>query len=369
MSDMDPTLELGLVHDKQLICSCGGFLQQNNSTRDLCNRFISKGDKFYDLISRYDDVTAYVLNRPEVRSGNTTKFVTPFLKAFGITDFKALEHSREKMNLMPEAERVMSYFMNMLPTFITTTAYEHNMMNVCDAIDMPVAIVDCTEINFDSYDMGRQEAKAIREMAGRITSLEFPKQKYELDVPVRLDDNEINMIETLDEIFNEKMKSYFASDMAREFKSVGSNEKAYFLMDLRRRTQIDFDGTAYIGGDITDILALSTIADRGGLALSFNGCDFAVRKSNIAVLSRDCTVAAVLLQEFYNEGIGAVFDLVENWDREKLKKKDFPDPNLMKAMLDSNPKKLPEVHIVDKDNVDEIAKKSDDYRKKILRSY
>jgi predicted HAD superfamily phosphohydrolase len=101
--------------------------------------------------------------------------------------------------------------------------------------------------------------------------------------------------------------------------------------------------------------------------MSFNGCDFAVRKSNVAVMSRDCTVAAVLVQEFYNEGIEAVFDLIENWDRETLKKKDFPDPYLMSAMLESNPKKLPEVHIVNRDNMDEIAKKSDRYRKKILR--
>lgn len=367
MSEFDPVAELGLVHDKQLVVNCHGFLQMNNSTRDLCSRFVSNGDKFYDMISRYDDIVAYVLNRSEGRSGNTTKFIAPFLKAFGLTDYKALEYMKETMQMMPESKRVMGYLMNTMPTFMSTTSYEHNVMNICNEIDMPMAVVDCAEIDFDDYEISRQEAKTLRELAHRITDLRYPRQEYELNVPVHLDKDEFEMVKTLDEIFNEKMRSLYAAEMMRQMKSVGANEKAYFLIDLRRRTQIDFDGTAYIGGDITDIHALDTIRDRSGLAMSFNGCDFAVRKCNVAVMSRDCTVAAVLVQEFYNEGIEAVFDLIENWDRETLRKKDFPDPNLMKTMLDSNPKKLPEVHIIDRNNMDEIAKKSDKYRKKLLR--
>lgn len=367
MSEFDPIAELGLVHDKQLVCSSTGFLQLNNSTRDMCERFVSKGDKFYDMIARYDDIVAYVLNRSEGRSGNTTKFIAPFLKAFGITDYKAHELSKNTMRLMPEAKRVMKYFMDVLPTFLTTTTYEHNVMNLCNELDIPPGVVDCTKIDFDEYDLGRQEAKTLRDFAYEISNLRLPRHEYELNVPIRLQSDEIEMVRTLDSIFNEKMMNLSAFEMMRDMRSIGANEKAYFLIDLRRKTQIDFEGTAFIGGDITDIHALDTIRDRSGLAMSFNGCDFAVRKCNVAVMSRDCTVAAVLAQEFYNEGIEAVYDLIENWDREKLKKKDFPDPHLMSTMLSSNPKKLPEVHIVTRDNVDEIAKKSDQYRKKLLR--
>ncbi len=367
MSEFDPVAELGLMHDKQLVCSSCGFLQLNNNTRDLCERFVSKGDKFYDMISRYDDIVAYVLNRSEGRSGNTARFVAPFLKAFGITDYKALEFSKSSMRLMPESKRAMRYLMDTLPTFLTTASYEHNVMNICEDLGIPRGVVDCAEVDFDDFDLSRQESKTLREFAHEITDLRLPRHEYELNVPIRLQNDEMDMIRTLDDIFNNKINNLSASEMMRQMKSVGANEKAYFLIDLRRRTQIDFEGTAFIGGDITDIHALDTIRDRSGLAMSFNGCDFAVRKCNVAVMSRDCTVAAVLVQEFYNEGIEAVYDLIENWDREKLRRKDFPDPHLMATMLASNPKKLPEVHIVTRDNVDEIAKKSDQYRKKIFR--
>ena len=75
-----------------------------------------------------------------------------------------------------------------------------------------------------------------------------------------------------------------------------------------------------------------------------------------------------MVAEFYNEGIEAVFDLISNWDRETLRKRDCPDRRLMNAMLAANPRKLPEAHIVDQDNVTEIAEKSDKYRTKLLLS-
>ncbi len=366
MEEYDPAGELGLVHDKQMVCSCKGFLQYNNSSRDLCKRFVDNGDKLYDIVSRYDDIVAYVLNRSDGRSGNTARFIAPFLKAFGMTDFAALEHCGKSMDLVPEAKKVMRHMMDTLPVFITTSSYEHNVLNICNNLDVPRALIDCTDLTFDDYDMPRQEAKAVREMAAAITRLKMPRQEYKLNVPTKLQQDEIDMVVTLDEIFNDRLKNMPVSGMMRQFRAVGANEKAYFLIDLRKRTQIDFDGTAFIGGDITDIHALDTIKERSGLAMSFNGCDFAVRKSNIAVMSRDCTVAAVIAQEFYNEGIEAVFDLVENWKREKLKRMPSPDPYLMSTMLASHPKKLPDVRIVTRDNVDEVAKASNAFRKTLV---
>jgi hypothetical protein len=70
MAEYDPMEELGFVHDKQLVCSSLGFLQMNNSTRDICKKFIKNGEKLYDLVSRYEDVVSYVLNRDENRSSN-----------------------------------------------------------------------------------------------------------------------------------------------------------------------------------------------------------------------------------------------------------------------------------------------------------
>ena len=46
-----------------------------------------------------------------------------------------------------------------------------------------------------------------------------------------------------------------------------------------------------------------------------------------------------------------------------------PDRNLVNEMLRRHPKKLPEVYRVTRDNVDELAAKSDAYRKKLFKKY
>ncbi|MCL2318385.1 MAG: hypothetical protein FWC44_04990, partial [Methanomassiliicoccaceae archaeon] len=244
MDEFDPAAELGLVHDKQLVCSCTGFLQINNSSRDLCQRFVDKGDKLYDLITRYDFVVSYILNRADVRSGNVTRYLVPFLKAFGMTDFAAMDHCRKSLNLMPESKRVMTHLMDTLPTFVSTSSFEHNIMGLCSELNIPSVVVDRSDVTFDDYEMSKQEARTIREVTNALTSLKMPEQKYEPNVRVDLDKDEIDLIVAMDKAFQENIHV----PNSKQIRSVGADAKAHFLLDLRGKTNIDFDGTAYIGG-------------------------------------------------------------------------------------------------------------------------
>lgn len=369
MAEFDPMEELGFTHDKQLVCGSLGFLQMNNSTRDVCKKFIKNGDRFYDLVSRYEDVVTYVMNRDENRSGNTLRHLAPFLKAFGATDFGMLSECRTAIRTMPEAKRVMNYITDTLPTFLSTSSLEHNVMALCEEVGIPISICDFSSVNLDDEEMSRSDARAIRGFASDILALKLPTCKYRLNVPVKMGTDETKLIEVMDRIFGQEMKKLDANKIGVGMKSVGANEKAYALLDLRKRTMIDFEGTAYIGGNTIDYQSMDLVRDGGGMSISYNGSEFAVHGCNIAVMSRDCTAAAVLVEEFYNRGIEAVYDLVENWNRESLGKRNGPDRNLIRSMLASNPKKLPEVCVVNKDNAAEVAEKSENYRKKLLTSY
>ncbi|HKM09700.1 MAG TPA: hypothetical protein VJX93_04355 [Candidatus Methanomethylophilaceae archaeon] len=366
MAEFDTLDELGFVSDKQFICSCWGFLTRNNGTRDICDRFIRNGGHFYDIVSRYDSLCAYVLSREEGRSGNLIKIIAPFLKAFGASDLQVHNTSAESLELMPEAGHTIRHAMNVMPGFITTGLYEHDVMNICDALGIPMGNISYTDLSLDSEDMTRPEGRILRDLASDITSLRLPRTEYPLNVPMELDPLDVRVLKIMDKVV-EDMKSLESTQaMMRSMSSIGSNEKAYTLLEIRRRTSIDLDGTAYVGSHASDYQAMELVNESGGLSISFNGDDFAVRGSTIAVLSNDCTVAGVLLQEFYNSGIEAVTDLVENWNRKYLKERTFSDPHLVNAMLKVNSRKLPEVFIVDRDNVNEIAEKSSAYRKRIL---
>ena len=364
--EFDPVEELGLFPDRLMVTGCHGFLTMNNAMRDLCGRFIRNGTHFFDVLVRYDELTAYVLGREEATAGNSLKWAVPFLKANGATDHLMNKFSREDLKMMPGADVSMRYLSGLMPTFITTSLYEHSMMCVSEALNAPLCEVACSTLNMDNVQFSRTESRRLREMCERITALRIPKIEYELNVPMEIHELDVKIIKTLDEILQDQIPEMAAMNLMENSAPVTSHKKAYRLLDIRRQTGIDLDSTLYIGSDNTDFQALDLVRDSGGVSLSINGTDFAVRGSNVAILSKDATVGAVFAEQFYNLGIEAVLDLANNWSREYLKKADMPDRHLTDAMLAAHPRKLPEVYAVDRKNVDEIAEKSAAYRKKLL---
>ncbi len=180
-------------------------------------------------------------------------------------------------------------------------------------------------------------------------------------------DEDVTIIRTLDSVFPGKISSLGAMGLMESADPMTSHKKAYRMLDIRRLTAIDLDSTMYIGSASTDFQPLDLVRDANGLAISFNGEEFTVRGSNVAVLSEDTTVASVFASVFFDKGTTNATMMAENWSREYLRKMDFPDQALLDAFLRENPDELPEVHLVTEKNVDEISKRSDAFRKTIVR--
>lgn len=366
--DFDPVEELGLFPDRIFVCNCHGFLTENDYLRDLCARFIRNGAHFYDVLKRYDELTAYVLGREEASAGDVAKWVVPFLKANGATDFLVEKFGREDRRMMPGAKEAIGYISSLLPSFMTTSVYEHGTIGIMESLGNPVLDVGCTQMSLDDQEFGRPDSRRIREMTERITALKVPKVEYALNVPMEIDEGDVKIIRTLDDILKNEIPETKGMSLMESVTAMTSHKKAYRLLDIRRQTNIDLDCTMYIGGDDTDYQAMDLVRDSGGLSLAFNGTNFAVRGCNIAIMSHDSTVGAMFVEQFYDRGIESALELANNWDRKYIKNFDFPDENLVARMLETHPRKLPEVHVVDRHNVDEIAEKSAAYRKKTLKN-
>ncbi len=365
--EYNPMEELGFIEDKQFISNCNGFISKNDNAKRMCGKFIRNGERFFDVVSRYDDIASYALNRDDSKNCTALKMIVPFLKAYGVTDHMAYEFSKEDLKLVPGADSTIRYLYELLPTFVTTGSFEHHMMAVCDSIKFPMTNVSCTRVEFDSMELDRQEAKSLREMAAKITSLHVPRTMYTLTEAKTLDDEDTKIITELDKIFQDTIPDMGIEDDLKNVIQMGANEKAYALLEIRRKTEIEFNSTAYVGTGISDYQALDLVRDSDGLAVSFNGGEFAVRGCNVAVMGNNAIAVGVLAAEFYNEGIEAVYDLIENWDRDKLKAHKCSDRHLMDAMLKAYPKKLPRVVKVDRHNVDDITLESEEYRRKVMR--
>lgn len=366
--EFDPAEELGLFPDRILVTDLSGFVVKNNSLRDVCARFIRNGAHVYDVIRRYDALTAYVLGREEATAGNTVKWVVPFLKAYGATDYLVEKAYAETLQLMPGSEDALRFISRLLPTFVSTSMYEHGWMTVADRVEAPLCEVFCSRMELDRTQFGRGDSRRVREMCDRISALRVPKKVYELNVPMEMDDLDIKIIKVMDDILQNEIPELPAMSLMESASPVTSHRKAYQLLDIRKQTGIDLDSTMYIGGEDTDYQCLRLVNDAGGVAVSFNGTDFAVRGSDIAVMSKDSTVGAVLASLFYDRGLEALLELANNWNRQYLRRCDFPDRSLLDRMLEANPRRLPTVRVVDKHNVDEVAAESTAYRKRLMGS-
>lgn len=365
--EYNPMEEMGFSQDKQFICGNLGFISANNNARRMCARLIRNGGRLFDVISRYDDLVNYALNREEVHFGSTMKMILPFLNAFGATDHWAYGFSKEDLEIFPGSDRAIRYIGNLLPAYINTCSYEHHMMAVCDAIGFPIGNVSCTQASFDAVRVNKAEARELKSISGMIAGLKLPDASSSLEKAVSLGEEDTAIINTLDSFFLERLPDMELAETLKPVGVMGQNEKAYVLLEIRRRTDIEFSDTVYVGGDSSDGQAMDLVRDNSGLSISFNGDERAVRSCNIAVTGNDATAVAVLTSEFYNEGIEAVFDLVENWDRAKLKKYPCTDAYLRDAMLKASPRDLPSVRKVDRRNVNDIARESAAFRKKVLR--
>ena len=364
--EFDPTVELGLPPDRYVVCTCRGFLTKNDDMRQLCGRFIEKGEVLYDVLNRYDRLTAYVLNREDATAGSHYKWCIPFLKAYGATDHLLHRYSAEDLVMMPHASRTMNYISGILPTHITTTILEHGMMEVSEKLNAPLCEVSESKLCIDQTMMGRSEARNLKDLCKEITKLKVPKNFYELNVPTELLEEDITIIKTLDAIIGGGIPESGALGLMESADIMTSHKKAYRLLDIRRLSMIDLDCTMYVGSSATDFQPMDLVREAGGLSISFNGEEFAVRGSNVAIISDDTTVVSIFASVFNDKGVLASYDLAANWSRKYLEEMDFPDRNLLNTFLREHPKDLPEVYAVNDGNVDEISKKSEKYRKKIL---
>jgi len=354
--------ELGFNEDKQLMCTVSGFLSSGNSMKRMCDRFIRNGGRLYDILTAYDNISSFGLNREDRRSGDSIKTMIPLLKASGVTDSSVYDFFVNDMTLMPGSDSI--HYLNRLMTVsVVSEAYEHHTMALCDSLKLPADSVYSTNISFDGLDLDKQEAKKFREFTSNLTKMDVPKITSKNDVQY-IEPKDQMILETIDGMID-RMNEMDIMYQLDDVKPIGGNEKAFSLMDMRRKTEVNLDCTAYLGNNGTDYPAMDIVRGNDGLSLSFNGDAYAVRGSNVAIMSPNSIAAAVVITEFYNGGMEGVYSMIDSWEREKLSKREFSDRHLMNALLAAFPSKLPDAVIVDDGNIENVVKESERFRKKL----
>ena len=346
------------------VTDCEGPISKNDNAFELTSSLVPNGDSFFALVSKYDDVLADVVKKPGYKAGDTLRLILPFLKAFGATDKKIRDFSARNVLLVPGAKNTLTFVRKLMPSFIVSTSYEQYISSLCELTGFPFENTYCTRLNIDKYDIDEEETKRLRELRKEIAALpmiEIPRNARSVS---EFQQRDQKTVERLDKIFWKELPKMESGRILTEVNPVGGSEKAKAVRNIVEKLGCSLDRVMYVGDSITDVPPLRLVRESGGLSVSFNGNDYAVRESEVAVLSGDTTVTSVLAEAFSRQGKEGAFRLVEEWGSSGLKKF-CGSPELCERMSVLFPDGFPQVELVTDDNLERLKRGSSVFRKTV----
>lgn len=349
---------------KTFISDCEGPISKNDNAFEVTSTFVPNGDKLFTEISRYDDVLADILKKPGYKAGDTLKLIIPFLKAYALTDRILREFSAQNLVLIQNVKNTLQYARNIAHAFIVSTSYEHYIKALCQVLEFPYENTYCTEVSMDKYWINEEETNKLKELAreiSRMPVIEIPSEAKSLnDFP----EKHRKTIHRLDEIFWGEIANMESGVIFHEVNPIGGREKADAANDAVERVGVDLADAMYVGDSITDVEPFRLVKENGGLSVSFNGNQYAIKNAEIAVLSQNSIVTAIIADVFCRFGKQETMRLVEKWSRETLEKSSV-NQTLINHLFELYPRELPKVKIVTNENMAILVKESSEFRKKV----
>jgi energy-converting hydrogenase A subunit R len=351
--------------DKKIFVSdCEGPISKNDNAFELTCNFIPNGEKLFTLISRYDDILADIVKKSGYKAGDTLKLILPFLKAYGVTNKKMEKFSARNILLMPEAKDTLNFVLDIMPSFIVSTSYEQYIRALCNVTNFPFDNTYSTKLDIDKYEISINERKRLKEMAQKIAAspmIEIPVGAKSLQ---ELSDATQRTVKWLDQIFWDEIQQMQCGKILQEVNPIGGLEKANIVKEIVNRIGSDLSNVMYVGDSITDVECFRLVKKFGGLTISFNGNQYAIREAEVAILADNTLVTSIIADVFHRLSKEKTLQLVENWSHQALKESGVSQ-NLVKKAFELWPIKLPQVEIIKSNNMERLIKESGEFRKKI----
>lgn len=346
------------------ISDCEGPISKNDNAFEMTASFVPDGDRLFVAISRYDDVLADIVKKTGYMAGGTLKLILPFLRAYDVTDIKMEEFSARQLTLIANIKETLQHVRSIADAFIVSTSYEHYIRAMCHALEFPCENAYCTKLEVDKYFVPENEKAELKKLAHEIAQMPIFEIPLEAKSLKDLAEPAQKMIQRLDHMFWNEIASMKSGKIYQEVKPMGGTGKAEAIRDIVRRLCVRLAEVMYVGDSITDEQAFRLVKENGGLAVSFNGNQYAIENAEVAVLSSNSIVTAVLADIFCRFGKARTMDLVERWNGEALKESPV-DKTLLDRLFRLYPDELPKVKIITRGNMETLIKESTQFRKSV----
>jgi energy-converting hydrogenase A subunit R len=345
------------------VSDCEGPISKNDNAYELAANFVPNGDSFFCNVSKYDDVLADALKKPNYTAGSTLRLILPFLKAYGLNDARMEEFSADNIILIADTRATLKHVQSIADSYIVSTSYEHYIKALCKAVDFPYKNTYCTKVSLDKAAISPQERVQLREIAQEISKMPLITIPANAKSLADFSPKDHVLIKRLDEIFWDEIPKMFVGKFLGDVVTVGGEQKAESIRDVVKRLNEPLENVMYVGDSITDVEAFRLVRENGGLAVSFNGNSYAVRNADVAVVSESNLVTAVIADIFCRLGRLEALKMVQSWSRASLEAAGASSDLLKQFYAKSE--MVPKVQIVTNENINSIVTESSEFRKKV----
>jgi energy-converting hydrogenase A subunit R len=328
---------------KFFVSDCEGPLSINDNAFELASHFIPQGERFFQIVSRYDDILVDEIKRPGYNAGDTLKLILPFLKAYGANNQNVEEFSSRNIMMIPGAQETLQLVNSIMPSFIISTSYQQYIQALCELTGFPFRNCYCTLLDLDKYTLIPEEAEKLRLL-----------RKSIVDNPE---------FENLEKIFWEDIPQMEVGAFFEEVKPVGGKAKKEAVLDIISKNHFLPHELIYIGDSITDVESLHFAQEHEALAISFNGNEYAIEEASIAIISDNTLITSIIADLFNQYNSEVVLEFAASFSRNpEVSISRYPiNPEMALLLKETNTR----LEVVTCDNLELLKEESSQFRKQI----
>lgn len=317
---------------------------------------------FFERLSQYDDYLYFIAKKEGYRAGDTLKLLAPFICAKGISSKELEKLAIETANFVKDAKSSITILQKKYTAVVISTSYDQYLKATAKKLGVK-GFLHGTEFDveklaelFDSED--EMLAEKLIEKISKLPeiSLDFRNRRVNSEAK--------KSIEFLNDVFFENRKKIRGFEkfieklraIMKRIDVVGGNKKLEVLKSYSTADRI-----IAIGDSISDCEMLDYVRKKG-LAVSFNGNEYSLMKSNLAIVSDSTFAEAAVVDAFLGGDIEGVVKMIESFKEKRFDEVEkYVDKDIVEGLKEVNS----EFYWVKKAKFDVILSRSRTMRKAV----
>ncbi|MDI6888544.1 MAG: HAD hydrolase family protein [Methanocellales archaeon] len=266
---------------------------------------VENGDKIFEVISKYDDMLA-LENREGYEAGDTLALIVPFLVLHDISE-EDITRVSKKAKIVDGAKYLISKLKSEgWKAYIISTSYEQHAYNIGGGLGVPKENIACTRLSLSDLRDEIDDLSVIEKAEKDVLKLH-----EHLERPERI-------VHPLDKFFFEELPETGYGNVLEKVYVIGGAKKVAAVHRIAEANDASLSDIMVVGDSITDYKMLKDVKENGGVAVVFNGNEYAIPHASIGLASLDIRFLHLLTKHFDRRDL--MFEMVKSWE---TKRSDF----------------------------------------------